>query len=468
MAKRLMLLWLLWLAPFSALYGCATCMAMTPMTEVGITLQCKGERLERIDFVWRFSMVYSDEIVFQYDRDRNGVLDPKELEHILGLKLEYMQPRSMLTTLKIARGNEPERAVALRYEGFALGMDGTHLQLTFKGLSDLNLQEGDVLMMAFTDEGGFFDFRTQSIDVLGTELPVQLGGYLFTATIAFEAPQNTLNEANTTAAAPAPEAANLLERTIESMRDLMVRIKQEHSTEALWTLLLFAYMYGFVHAMGPGHGKALVGSYFVGNERSIVRALWVALGIGTVHTFSAFALTLIVYTLLGTLLSSVMENIVRLTTVISALLIIAIALWLIIRKIRALRAKPKLKFSAAPQNAFSLHVSPPKPHLSSCGCNACKVDPKSTDLALIVSAGIIPCPGTVTLFIFALSQGLYAVGSASAVAMSLGMSSVIFGSAALGTLLRRGVSTRFTRLKTALEFGSLGVILLLGLALLAL
>ncbi|MBN2895375.1 MAG: DUF1007 family protein [Campylobacterales bacterium] len=467
MAQALIHLWLFWLALTPALYGCATCMAMTPMTEVGLTLQCKGAHLERIDFVWRFSMVYTDEIVYQYDRNRDGTLDDQELSHILKLKLEYMQPRSMLTTLKLARGDEPERDVALRYEDFALRMEGTHLQLEFNAVADLSLYEGDVLMMAFTDEGGFFDFRTQSIDVLGTELPVQLGGYLFTATVAFEAPQNTPTEANATAA-PAPQPQNLLERTIESMRDLMVRIKQEHSMEALWTLLLFAYMYGFVHAMGPGHGKALVGSYFVGNERSIMRALWVALGIGTVHTFSAFALTLIVYTLLGTLLSSVMENIVRLTTVISALLIIAIALWLIIRKIRALRAKPVLKFSAAPQSAFSLHVSAPKPHLSSCGCNACKVDPKSTDLALIISAGIIPCPGTVTLFIFALSQGLYAVGSASALSMSLGMSSVIFGSAALGSLLRRGVSTRFARLKTALEFISLGVILVLGLALLAL
>ena len=112
----------------------------------------------------------------------------------------------------------------------------------------------------------------------------------------------------------------------------------------------------------------------------------------------------------------------------------------------------------APQ--FSFGTSPI--HVSTCGCGSCKVDKNSTDIALIISAGIIPCPGTTTLFIFAISTGLYYAGFISALVMSLGMSSVIFVSALLSTFVREKALASSDRLKKYLEFGSLALIFVLG------
>ena len=87
-------------------------------------------------------------------------------------------------------------------------------------------------------------------------------------------------------------------------------------------------------------------------------------------------------------------------------------------------------------------------------------------MALIISAGIIPCPGTVTIFIFSLSLGLYYAGFLSALVMSLGMSTIIFFSAILSVLIRKKTSETNSNLKMYLEYGSLFIILILGFVLL--
>jgi ABC-type nickel/cobalt efflux system permease component RcnA len=58
----------------------------------------------------------------------------------------------------------------------------------------------------------------------------------------------------------------------------------------------------------------------------------------------------------------------------------------------------------------------------------------STDWGVVLSAGMVPCPGTVTIFIFALSSGEYLLGFLSALCMSLGMSFII-ALTAIGTLI---------------------------------
>lgn len=218
---------------------------------------------------------------------------------------------------------------------------------------------------------------------------------------------------------------------------------------------MFAYLYGVIHALGPGHGKTLVASYFLSNEKSYSRALFVSLAIGVVHTFSAFILTLIIYFMVNTFLSSFLNDTVFYTTKISAIIIITIALYLLYKKYKAYKAIQEAK----KQPSFHFSTTP---HANTCSCGSCKVDEKSTDMALIVSAGIIPCPGTVTIFIFSLSLGLYYAGFLSALVMSLGMSTIIFFSAILSVAVRKKTAEGNGNLKKYLEYGSLVIILLLG------
>ena len=194
-------------------------------------------------------------------------------------------------------------------------------------------------------------------------------------------------------------------------------------------MLFFAYLYGVIHALGPGHGKTLVASYFLSNDKSYAKALFISIAIGVVHTFSAFILTLVIYFMVNTFLAQFLDDTVYYTTKISALIIISIALYLFYTKYRAYKALQTLN----KKQKFTFSTTP---HIPTCSCSSCKVENNSTDFALIISAGIIPCPGTTTLFIFAISLGLYYAGFMSALVMSMGMSTIIFFSALLSVAIR--------------------------------
>jgi ABC-type nickel/cobalt efflux system permease component RcnA len=85
---------------------------------------------------------------------------------------------------------------------------------------------------------------------------------------------------------------------------------------------------------------------------------------------------------------------------------------------------------------------------------------------LVISAGVIPCPGTVTVFLFAISMQLYLVGVLAAAAMSLGMGSVLFAVSAAGITSRNRLAERHTKLTRFVEFSSMGIIFILGILLL--
>jgi ABC-type nickel/cobalt efflux system permease component RcnA len=242
-----------------------------------------------------------------------------------------------------------------------------------------------------------------------------------------------------------------LEQTKEHIFGLVKQIESKGSVVAYFWLLAFSLLYGVIHALGPGHGKSLVAAYFLGNNRSVVKAFGIASLIGVVHTFSAFLLTFVIYFVLNTYLAAYFSDLESVTIRISALIIIVIALYLFYKKLPKKEKKKPLWSTAQPDR-----------HQSSCGCSACQST--SSDLGIILSAGIVPCPGTITIFVFSLSLGAYLVGFLSAVFMSIGMSIVIFAAALLSIKVRQKSSSNHT-LRTLLDYGSLLFIFILGVAL---
>jgi ABC-type nickel/cobalt efflux system permease component RcnA len=240
-----------------------------------------------------------------------------------------------------------------------------------------------------------------------------------------------------------------LEKIKKHIQVLLNDIKDTNSFTSYMWLLFFSFVYGVIHAMGPGHGKSLVSAYFLSKNASYIKALNISLLIGVVHTFSAFIITLVIYYVLGIIFLNSAANIEIYATKISAIIIILIAIYLIYKKI--------------PKKQKIVSFSTTKPHASSCSCSGCNTH--STDIGVILAAGIIPCPGTVTIFIFTMSLGVYFVGFLSAVFMSLGMSFIIFISAFASIKLKHQTNSNET-LKKVFEYGSLVFILCLGILLL--
>lgn len=463
--KKLLLLYFLIFQ--SILFGCAACQLMVPSAEVKLNLSTQKEKLTNIHIEWVFTDTYVGSLLVQYDKNRDERLDAKELQIVKQVMLEYLLANKMLTTINFAQNESTEESIKLtpEYKNFHLDIQSDILTFSYDAGMNLQLQNNSSLSFAFNDDNGFFAFVVTELQVDTQEFRYENNLYLFTASILFQdqsisAKKQQIQEHNATQntqknRSQSSTQSNLLQKSIAKVKTLFESIKDETNPLTYLALLFFAYIYGLIHALGPGHGKTLVASYFLSNERSYSKALFVSLAIGVVHTFSAFLLTLIIYFGVDTFLSQFINDTVYITTKISALIIITIALYLFYTKYKAYKTVQQAKF----------HFST-TPHTSACGCGSCKVDKDSTDLALIVSAGIIPCPGTTTLFIFAISMGLYYAGFLSALVMSLGMSTIIYFSALLSVSIRKKTSQNHQNLKKYLEYASLSIILILGLFLL--
>ncbi len=467
---------------FQFSYGCATCLLMVPSVELNVKLHIEEKKLHQIHFKWHFSDTFTNELFPPYDKNRNKILDKEELDEIRQAKLDYLVPKHMLTSIQYADENASE-ATELHpsFENYAIKVVNDSLIFSYDAKLPKEISDNASLSIALVDDEGYFTFRMKELNINKCDFAYSKNLYINTASILFRdksliheisepvAVQDTKTDAVSgieqnietdmvTEVEKNKESfqEGLLKSSMEKIKSLFESIKDEKNPMTYLFLLFFAFLYGVIHAMGPGHGKTLVASYFLSNDRSYSKAFFISLAIGVVHTFSAFILTLVIYFLVNTLLAQFLDDTIYYTTKISALIIIAIALYLIYKKyllykqIEEEKREPQLKFSTSPV------------HLSTCGCASCKVDKNSTDTALIISAGIIPCPGTTTLFIFAISTGLYYAGFISALVMSLGMSTVIFFSALLSTVIRKKALKSNDTLKKYLEFGSLALILILG------
>jgi len=450
----------------TALFGCAACQMMTPTATISMQLHMDRERLDGLHIEWHFSDLFTSELLRQYDKNKNGILDENELSSVRRAMVDYVVPKKMLTEISYDF-HDKKSVLNPTYKNFSVEIADKRMTFSYDGDMKLDLQSGGVLSFVFQDDENYFSFVVHTLDVGKSDLYFTQNLYLFTASLAVQDIPFQTDPAQTKAAVEkthgervekAPQHSlqvGCLQKSIEKIKALFTSIKDEKNPLTYLFLLFFAYAYGLIHALGPGHGKTLVGSYFLSNDRSYLKALFISLAIGVVHTFSAFILTVVIYFLTDRLLSQFVNDAVWYTTKISALIIVSIALYLLYKKYQAYKAlkKPRFTFSTTP-------------HAATCGCSACKVDARSTDAALIISAGIIPCPGTVTIFIFALSLGLYYAGFLSALLMSLGMSTVIFFSALLSVAVRKKSSNSNGNVKKFLEYASLSVILILGTVLL--
>lgn len=448
------------------LFGCAACQLMIPTAEIKIDLSIEKDILSTAHIEWTFTDTYGAALLLQYDKNDNNTLDPKELQEIKKAMLEYLLANNMATEIAFAKdARDDAQKISTRFKNFSLKLKNDIVVFSYDAVLQTKLETNSFLSFVFNDENAFFAFVVTDLKVHSKEFSYEPNLYLYTASIVFKQKMASVTTHKTEEIKPAPPQedlqTNILKQSIVKIKELFSSIKDETHPLTYITLLLFAYIYGLIHALGPGHGKTLVASYFLTNDRSYTKALFVSLAIGIVHTFSAFLLTLIIYFGVNTFLSQFMQDSVYLTTKISAIIIISIALYLLYTKYKAYKQIKKPELSPAIKMSFST-----TPHVATCSCASCKVENNSTDLALIISAGIIPCPGTTTIFIFAISLGLYFAGFLSALVMSLGMSTIIYFSALLSVSVRKRSSLQNGNLKKYLEFGSLTIIFLLGVLLL--
>lgn len=228
------------------------------------------------------------------------------------------------------------------------------------------------------------------------------------------------------------------QREIQNTMATGVRAVQRGEAGALLSLCGLTFAYGVVHAIGPGHGKVLLGGTALAS-RARMRRLTVL----TLLSSLGQSLTAILLVLIGIgLIRVTSEQLVGLTeealAPLSYLFIGLIGLWLALRGARAL-------WRQRPVQAHHHYHDHDHVH-GACGCGHAH-GPELSDIreemslremsALVISIAMRPCSGALFLLVICWHFGILSAGVIATFAMGLGTAAFNLGVAGAGLGLGR-------------------------------
>jgi len=237
---------------------------------------------------------------------------------------------------------------------------------------------------------------------------------------------------------------------------------------ALVLLLLAALGWGALHALSPGHGKAMVAAYLVGAKGTSRHAVVLGAVVTVTHTIGVFALGLITLLLAQYILP---EDLFPWLTLISGLLVVAIGLAVL--RSRLDHHAQRVHHDAHEHEHEHEHSHERHHHRHDAdqphGPHGHSHDVPDTItwkglIGMGASAGLIPCPSALVVLLGAVAQHQVALGLLLILAFSVGLAATL---TALGLLVvhARRVTRRLNvpqRLITALPAASAAVIVGLG------
>jgi len=314
----------------------------------------------------------------------------------------------------------------------------------------------------------------------------------------------------------------LLAKQSEFYRGLSGAIRAaKKDGSAVWGLFALSFAYGVFHAAGPGHGKAVISSYVVANGETWWRGVVLSFASAILQAIVAVAIVGIAAVLLGATRRT-MDGTVWWIEVISYSLIALLGARLLWVKGGALIGAWH-KYRAGPEAAHSHdhhdhghahhhhahdharnnhgrhhghHHGHDHKHAHGAACSGHHHDhddhasawghahaPEPQELAgpggwkrglsAIVAVGLRPCSGAILVLVFALAQGLFWAGVASAFIMGLGTAITV---AAIATVAvgARGLAQKFAASRPGpgmlalrgLEVAAALLVLIFGIALL--
>ncbi|MCL6706517.1 nickel/cobalt transporter [Pseudomonas sp. R2.Fl] len=271
---------------------------------------------------------------------------------------------------------------------------------------------------------------------------------------------------------------------------------------ALWGLIGLSFGYGIFHAAGPGHGKAVVSSYLLANERELKRGVVISFVSALLQALVAIAVVVTAYAVLrGT--SITLTDATNAMEIASYGLVIAFGTWLLLRKLQPMfyrrrgaisgtlfdtpaaatgvRGTTGLSFSATavPHDHDALSPGSVCPdcgmtHVPDPALLRAERFTSREAWSAIVAVGLRPCSGALLVMTFSILNGLYLGGVLSVFAMAFG-TAITVSILALLAVSAKGLALRVTgagstlsnRVGNAIEIAAALLVILLGCTLLA-
>lgn len=112
------------------------------------------------------------------------------------------------------------------------------------------------------------------------------------------------------------------------------QLKSDPSVKTLLWLFVIAFLYGIVHAVGPGHGKAFAVSYFISEKAEVKKGAFLGNLIAFMHAGISIVLVLTIYGVVSRTVLNHVENTTHAISLISYALMTLIGLTLLFLRIK--------------------------------------------------------------------------------------------------------------------------------------
>ena len=249
-------------------------------------------------------------------------------------------------------------------------------------------------------------------------------------------------------------------RTQQSLqRDLATGVKSlkgDHAVTGAVMLAALSFIYGVVHAVGPGHGKTIISSYVVANEETVRRGVIISFIAAGLQALTAIALVGILAFALNA--SGMQINAwSNQLEMVSYAMIALVGAWLLTTQLNAIFRRWQESRAVTAHGGHDHHHHHGEHdhdhhdhghdhnhhhhghhHAEGEACHHI-VDARELAgpfswrkiLAVVFSVGVRPCTGAILVLVFALTQGVFWAGVAATFAMAIGTAITV---AALATL----------------------------------
>lgn len=186
----------------------------------------------------------------------------------------------------------------------------------------------------------------------------------------------------------------------------------------------FSFLYGVLHALGPGHGKVIVTTYLATQPTKVKTSLMLTFVSAICQALVAVALVSVLLWGFNASMREVSSQAVKFMTISSALVSVlgAMICWRAFKGFRRSVVKSQ-------HVSFGHHHDHDHHHSTECGCGHRHIaPPEDVDnakslreyIGVIMSIGLRPCTGAIMVLLFSNMVGLYWMGVVSALVMSLG------------------------------------------------
>lgn len=189
--------------------------------------------------------------------------------------------------------------------------------------------------------------------------------------------------------------------------------------------LVLAFGFGAMHAMSPGHGKAVVGAYLVGSRGTIKHAVFLGLTVTITHTLGVFALGL------TTLFASkyiLPESLFPVLSFVSGLILLVMGLSLFRNRLMTALGRKDKNHDHDHANGDHENLNDDFVHTHG-GSTHSHLPPQKVTwrslLALGISGGLLPCPSALVLMLSAIASDRVGYGLLLTTFFSVGLATTL-------------------------------------------